>query len=64
MDNRLGLARWAPDVPVRVSAIDSRELYRRRPHPPVKDYSAAVAAAIARLGNRYLLAQPVNLIRR
>jgi hypothetical protein len=64
MDDRLGVARWAPAVPVRVRAIDSRDLYRRAPHPPLKDYSSAVAAAIARLGNRYLLAQPVNSIRR
>jgi hypothetical protein len=51
-------------VPVRVRAIDSRDLYRRDPHPPLKDYSSAVAAAIARLGDRYLLAQPVNGSRR
>ena len=64
MDDRLGLARWAPAMPVRVRAIDSRDLYRRDPHPPLTDYSSAVAAAIARLGDRYLLAQPVNGSRR
>jgi hypothetical protein len=64
MDNRFGLAKWSPDLPVRMRAIDDRDLYRRVPHPPLKDYSSAVAAAIAWLGNRYLLAQPVNVIRR
>jgi hypothetical protein len=64
MDDRLGLARWAAAMPVRVRAVDSRDLYRRAPHPPLKDYSSAVAAAIAWLGNRYLLAQPVNGPRR
>jgi hypothetical protein len=64
MDDGLGSARWAPAKPVRVRAIDSRDLYRRTPHPPLKDYSSAVAAAIVWLGNRYLLAQPVNGIRR
>ena len=64
MDDRSGFAKWAPAMPVRVRAIDSRDLYRRTPHPPLKDYSSAVAAAIAWLGNRYLLAQPVNGIRR
>jgi hypothetical protein len=64
MDDRLALAKWAPAMPVRVRAVDSRDLYRRTPHPPLKDYSSAVAAAIARLGDRYLLAQPVNSSRR
>jgi hypothetical protein len=52
------------DNRIRVKQIDGRDLYRRVPHPPLKDYSSAVAAAIAWLGNRYLLAQPVNIIRR
>ena len=30
-------------------------------HPPLTDYSAAVARAIAWLGDRYLLARPVNV---
>jgi hypothetical protein len=64
MDNRFGLAKWTPDLPVQIRAIDNRDLYRLDPHPPIKDYSSAVAAAIAWLGNRYLLAQPVNVIRR
>jgi hypothetical protein len=62
MANRL--AKWVPGVPVRVTAMDTRNLYRRAPHPPLKDYSSAVATAIAWLGNRYLLARPVNIIRR
>lgn len=33
------------------------------PHPPLTDYSAAVARAIAWLGDRYLLARPVKAIR-
>jgi hypothetical protein len=57
-----GLPNWVPNVSVRV-AIDGRNLYRRAPHPPLKDYSAAVAAAIEWLGNRYLLARPVNVTR-
>jgi len=64
MDDRLGMTRWAPAMPVRVRAIDSRNLFRHDPHPPLKDYSSAVAAAIAWLGDRYLLAQPVNGSRR
>jgi hypothetical protein len=64
MDNRFPLAKWTPDLPVQMKAIDNRDLYRLDPHPPIKDYSSAVAAAIAWLGNRYLLAQPVNVIRR
>jgi hypothetical protein len=64
MDDRSGLAKWAPAVPVRIRVIDSREMYRRTLQPPLRDYSKAVAAAIAWLGNRYLLAQPVNGIRR
>jgi hypothetical protein len=39
-------------------------LHRPRPHPPLTDYSAAVARAIAWLGDRYLLARPVNVVRR
>jgi hypothetical protein len=35
-----------------------RKLHR---HPPLTDYSAAVARAIAWLGDRYLLARPVNV---
>jgi hypothetical protein len=62
MDNRF--VRWVTNVPVRVTTIDSRSLSRRAPHPPLKDYSSAVATAIAWLGNRYLLARPVNSLRR
>jgi hypothetical protein len=32
----------------------------RLPHPPLTDYSVAVARAIAWLGDRYLLARPVK----
>jgi hypothetical protein len=61
MDNRFA---WCvSSVPVRLRAIDPRDLYRRAPHPPLKDYGSAVAAAIAWLGNRYLLARPVNALR-
>jgi hypothetical protein len=38
--------------------LDMRKLHR---HPPLTDYSAAVARAIAWLGDRYLLARPVNV---
>jgi len=37
------------------------KILRQPRHPPIRDYSAAVASAIAWLGDRYLLAQPVNL---
>jgi len=62
MDKRLTW--WAPSAPVRVRTIDRRDLYRRDPHPPLKDYGPAIATAIAWLGDRYLLARPVNLLRR
>jgi len=37
--------------------------HRDLPHPPLTDYSAAVARAIAWLGDRYLLARPVTAVR-
>jgi hypothetical protein len=36
---------------------------RDKIHPPLTDYSAAVARAIAWLGDRYLCAQPVKAVR-
>jgi hypothetical protein len=62
MANRL--VRWMSNGSVWIRGIDSRNLYRRAPHPPLKDYSLAVATAIAWLGDRYLLARPVNVVRR
>jgi hypothetical protein len=41
-------------------SLDERDMRRHMPHPPLKDYSTAVAQAIAWLGDRYLLAKPVN----
>lgn len=43
-------------------SLHAREIRRHVPHPPLKDYSAAVAQAIAWLGDRYLLARPVSSI--
>ncbi len=59
MGNRFA---WCEPV-ARVRPVDTRDLYRRTPHPPLTDYRSAVAAAIASLGNRYLLARPVNAMR-
>lgn len=37
-----------------------RYIHRPAPHPLLSDYSEAVARAIAWLGDRYLLARPIN----
>jgi len=37
---------------------------RQMPQPPLTDYSAEVARAIFWLGERYLLASPINVARR
>lgn len=58
MDSRL--IRRVSHVPVPVKDIDGRDLYRPAAHPPLTDYTLEVAAAIAWLGERYLLARPVN----
>jgi hypothetical protein len=58
------LVRWMSNGSVRIREIDSRNLYRPAPHPPVKDYGPSVAAAIEWLGDRYLLARPVKVVRR
>jgi hypothetical protein len=61
MDNRF--ARKVSNVSVQVRDTDGRHSYRSARHPPLTDYTLEVAAAIAWLGERYLLARPVNVAR-
>jgi hypothetical protein len=42
--------------------MSSQSLHESR-HPCVYDYSAAIAKAVEWLGNRYLLAKPINATR-
>lgn len=48
----------------RAAADTMVHVNNEQPWAIVKDYSAAIARSIERLGDRYLLAKPINRMRR